>query len=196
MPVKAKHIAYAVGFLILLQGAYLIYIKNWSNLFVVALAFSLTTLPFFLARRYDYKVSWKIQAGIAVFLFSTLVLGEIHRFYDEIKWWDLAVHFLAGLGITFIGYRILFRMVYEKVISATPLAHTLFTSFGTLAILAIWEIYEFGIDTLGWAEGKMQPSNTDTMLDLVVGLIGVLLVSIPGYYFLSQQSREMRSREI
>jgi hypothetical protein len=193
---QAKYAAFIVSVLIFLQGIYLVYRGDWSSLYVAGAALLFSTLPFLLFREYDFKVSWKIQAGIAAFLFATLILGEIHRFYTEILWWDMLVHLLAGIGLTLIGYRILFRLVYEKAISATPVIHTLFTSFTAISILALWEVYEFTIDTLGWAENKMQPSNTDTMTDIVVGVIGILLVSLPGYYFLSKQNREMKSKEI
>lgn len=103
----------------------------------------------------------------------------------------MVIHAAAGAGLTIIGYRILFKLVHEEVISTTPVIHTLFTAGVAFSILTLWEIYEFIIDQLGWAANKMQLSNFETMTDLIVGLIGIVFFCIPGYIILKNQGHEI-----
>jgi uncharacterized membrane protein YjdF len=60
----------------------------------------------------------------------------------------------------------------------------------TLAFGAIWEIWEFIMDTLAGAylTKPLQQGNTDTMLDLITDLCGGLIIALIGTYYLKRKS--------
>jgi hypothetical protein len=51
----------------------------------------------------------------------------------------------------------------------------------------LWEILEFAVDQL--LNTNMQPSATDTMLDLIVGLIGALVSALSGYRYVQYNDK-------
>jgi uncharacterized membrane protein YjdF len=60
----------------------------------------------------------------------------------------------------------------------------------TLAFGAIWEIWEFTLDTLAGAylTKPLQHSNTDTMIDLITDLFGGLIIAALGTFYLKRKS--------
>ena len=61
---------------------------------------------------------------------------------------------------------------------------------------AVWEIYEFLIDMTDLAEGAMQPSNADTMYDLIVALAAAGIVCVFGYRYLKYNEKNLAAEMI
>ena len=74
---------------------------------MIGVTLVLTIIPFVVHRRYGIVIGDRIQLGIVGFIFVTLFLGEVARFYSEYPWWDVALHAFAGVGLTLIGFGIL-----------------------------------------------------------------------------------------
>jgi signal transduction histidine kinase len=184
-------------FLILfVSGASALWSQNWSNLFVIALTIALSALPVYLHRQFQIRISSKLRFGMVVFLFSTLFLGEVNHFYDTYQWWDAALHFTAGLGLTIFGFVLLKEIYNHSELRSTPAMTSFFAFCFTGMAAAVWEIYEFLIDMTDLAEGAMQPSNADTMYDLIVALIAAGIVCVFGYRFLRYNEKNLAAEMI
>lgn len=160
---------------------------DWAGLFIVAQAFGFSLIPTFLKSFYDIRTPHFLQAGVAIFMFATIFLGESGGFYDRFWWWDLIWHTLAGVAFGLIGYMILILTYRKQNVVLAPLFTSIFAVSFSLCASVIWELLEFGIDMA--FKTNMQPSLTDTMTDLFVALIGALLSAQSGYRYLQFSER-------
>jgi hypothetical protein len=191
-----RKIANAALFVVLFgAGAIALYDQNWSNAFVITVAILLGALPYFLRKKYGIKLSRKLNFGILLFLFSTILLGEVNYFYEKFAWWDMVLHVVAGLGLTVFGFIILNSIYSQSELRSTP-GMTAFFAFGFTGMVAVvWEIFEFAVDTL-IESSNMQPSNTDTMQDLIVTLAAALVVTYFGYRHLKYREKNLTGEMI
>lgn len=148
----------------------------WTNLFVVAFGSLIIVVPHVLHRWYGFVMPARLHVGIAAFVFSTLVLGEIEHFYKTFVWWDLMLHFVAGAGLTIFGFTMLRAVYSQSALNSTPTMTSLFALSFTALVALLWEGYEYAIDSLGWSKNPMQPSNADTMQDMLVALLAAIVV--------------------
>jgi|SRR3989344_3070127 len=104
---------------------------------------------------------------IAIFFLNTLAM-KFH-WYFSIWWFDMPMHFLGGV---FIGLLSLAIFPRRPVLTAF---------LGVLAIGALWEIFEFSLDTFI----TYNPHNLlDTLSDIAFDLTGGLSAAL---YFLSKK---------
>ena len=131
-----------------------------------------------------------------LFVFASLFLGEIQRYYELIWWWDVSLHATSGLLFGILG----FLLVYvfnenERVdISVRPRFVALFAFVFAIAVGTIWEVFEYGMDQVfGLRMQKPRlgdPSGlTDTMWDLIFDMIGALLISAFGWRYMIRDER-------
>jgi len=118
--------------------------------------------------------------GYYVFLFCSSYLGSIASFYLHYKWWDSAVHLYKGIYIGGVGITLI-KVFIRKSATENISRWIIFLFVVSLSVTAsiLWEVYEFLGDR--WVTHTMQRGgNTDTMLDLLAGLLGGLLIAIYG----------------
>jgi hypothetical protein len=170
--------------------------KDWTGVFVVAQAIIMSFLPYLLKRWFDIYTPYPLQVGIVFFMCSTLILGEIADFYNMFWWWDLILHFVASVGITLVAF-IFLRIFFDRTeLQSSAFFSTVLAISTSLAAAVAWEIYEFLIDMFFTTDTPMQPSNTDTMTDLIVAVAGAILVGFFGYRYLKWRSRGVISKVI
>lgn len=169
---------------LLVQGLYFIWTGSWSEVFVVLVAVTFSLLPYVISHYVAIKPNQTILTGIVTFVFCTLVLGEIYKFYSVFLWWDIFLHAIAGVGLGLLGYVWLYNLRQEQTIETRPVLYSVMIFCASTTILTLWEVYEFCIDQLHLSENKMQPSLNDTMVDISVGQIGVLVICVGGYLLL------------
>ena len=138
---------------------------------------------------------------IVVVLFS--ILGSGFKFY-RFFWWDLLVHFTAGMCLTSIGFGI------AKGVPNLKLKHILIFSFMfALSSHVIWELFEFTCDqifgsnmqrwhfdpslpdTYGRIITKRTPGVIDTMTDFIANISGATLMCL-GYLFWYKDSKKSK----
>jgi len=178
-------IKYFVLGVLLCIGLFKVYESSWATVFIVFQAFLFSLVPTLIRKLYGIRTPHLLQAGVAIFMFATIFLGESAGFYERFWWWDLLWHTLAGFGFGLIAYMVLIIVYRRQNVALAPLFTSLFAVTFSLGMSALWEILEFLIDlTLGTT---MQPSGHDTMTDLIVGLFGALASVIAGYRYLYSQ---------
>lgn len=189
---KSSIAEYVIGsmqtLLIIITGYYALQM-DWSNFFVASQAALISFIPNVLFKYYNIFTPLLLRTGIVFFMFSTLILGEMQGFYDTYKWWDALLHGTAGIGLTLIGYILLLIFFRERNYTYTAVLTSFLAFSFTMAFAVLWEIYEFIIDLFYETNLPMQPSNTDTMTDLIVTLIGAAFVSFSGFRYLTWKER-------
>ncbi|MDP3339798.1 hypothetical protein [Frigidibacter sp.] len=156
---------------------------NWSLAFIAAATFLLSLAPILFVRRIGVQLPMSFFAGIVIFIYATIFLGEAFDLYERYSWWDVVLHGGSALGFGLIGFLFVFTM-FEGDRYAAPAWAMAFIAFSfAVTIGALWEIFEFFMDqTFGL---NMQKSGlVDTMWDLIVDVIGGSFGAFSGFLFL------------
>ncbi len=174
--------------------------KSWITLFVSSLSLLLTFLPNIIQKTYKIKLPIEIQIIIVLFIYGALFLGMARDWYRQIWWWDSVMHGFSGIALGFTGFLILYTLHKSNKLQASPFLIVLFSFCFALAMGALWEIFEFGMDH--FFERDMQRARFsieeikdygstrlviyDTMWDLILDSLGALIASIAGYIYLKK----------
>lgn len=186
-------IALQIGILIVTASA--LFQANWLLAFNGACILLLSFAPAIIEHRLRTPLPIELTLVTVVFLYAAFVLGEVRDFYENIWWWDLALHGLSALTVGVIGFLAIyvFYMTRRIDIAAGWIATISFAiavSVGTL-----WEIFEFLIDH--YFEFTMQKSGlTDTMTDLMINAVGAAIAAVIGYFYVYGQDSLLGRRLI
>jgi hypothetical protein len=171
---------FQVAILVLLTGS--LAERRWFVSFLAALCFFLTFLPAIIARRLKVLLPIKFSLFTCLFLYASFALGEVREFYHRYWWWDVMLHSLSAIVLGMTGFLVVYTFHMTRRIKMAPVYVAVFSFGFALTLGTLWEIFEFGADTmLGM---NMQKSGLeDTMTDLVVDALGVLLAAWVGYHY-------------
>lgn len=180
---------YTMRVLVAVAATIFILKGDWASAASTILIFLLMFFPAHLKERHRLYLPFTLELGIVGFIFITLFLGHIQRFYDHIPFWDKFVHFQSGLLLGATGYIFVYILNEQKTskLDLTPGFVSVFAVAFSLAIGVIWEILEFAADyafAIHWQDGL-----SDTMWDLIVNAIGALIISIAGYFWMHHHKR-------
>lgn len=180
-----------------------------SNIFLSSLVIVLMSVPRFLKSKFKLVITNSVEILVLVFLFASITLGFVHNFYEDINGYDKIVHAVSGFVIALSAFEAIhiYNQNSKKYVKLPAIFVSIFAFTFSITLLVVWEFYEFLIDTLTFnltlSASNMQRymwENTyllfpqdygllDTMLDLIVGAIGSLIICILGYHFLKKQER-------
>jgi len=184
-----------------------------SNIFLGILAIIIFSLPWILESRFKFDIPNYLEITILSFLFFAIVLGNIHGLLETVKGYDKFLHAVSGILISVIGYEIILSYNQSKTREnqLKPGILSIFAFCFSITLLVIWEFYEFAVDTIAyninndtsrnmqryqWLNESLiypQPYGLmDTMLDLIVGSLGALLVSFIGWRIILYQQKKKR----
>lgn len=173
-------IGLSIVFIVFMAVLFIYYLtKGDSSRWQVALGGILASaLPLLLLKLKENPFNIPIIIGYYLFLFCSLYLGSISSFYLHYEWWDSMLHFYKGIYIGFVGMALFKRLIPAKVRNDVSKG-VLFLFVLSLAVLAsvLWEIYEF-VGDLTFTHTMQRGGNNDTMIDLLTGTAGGLLVSM------------------
>lgn len=181
--------------------------RNWSFLFPLLLALSLIPAlgaailrqnfetvglslaalffilaPFVLQARLNFYMPRVFSFGLALFVYATLFLGEVNRFYYDVWWWDIMLHSSSGFAFGLIGLILILLFLRSRKIIEQPLLVAVLAFSFAQAIGVLWEIFEFTGDQLLGTD--MQKSGLiDTMWDLIVNVVGAFIAALIGYFY-------------
>ncbi len=119
---------------------------------------------------------------VTIFIYASLFLGEVHKYYTKFWWWDLILHSTAGITFGFLGFFIMYILHREKKIATSPILIALFSFSFAVAIGSIWEIFEFSMDNV-FALNMQKSGLRDTMWDMMVNSGGALITAVLGYFY-------------
>lgn len=165
-------------------------------------------LPSIITHKWSIPIPDFIYVMYYVFLYCAVFLGEVMSFYYRVAHWDTILHLFSGAMLTALGL-ILVRLLTQSDrlgIKLSPFFVVLFAFCFSMALGALWEIYEFTIDSI--MKLNMQKYLTeagevligrealmDTMTDIICDFIAGLMVSVAGYISLKKQYYKEASQE-
>lgn len=128
------------------------------------------------------------------FLYCAIFLGEVRSFYYAVPHWDTILHTMSGAMLGALGFSMIaiFNNAERIPLNLSPVFIAVFAFCFALALGAVWEIYEFTMDSVfGTNMQKYMLDNgtaligqvalQDTMKDIIVDAIGALVMSTIGY---------------
>lgn len=128
------------------------------------------------------------------FLYCAIFLGEVRSFYYAVPYWDTILHTMSGAMLGALGFSMIaiFNNAERIPLNLSPVFIAVFAFCFALAMGAVWEIYEFTMDSVfGTNMQKYMLDNgtaligqaalQDTMKDIIVDAIGALVMSTIGY---------------
>lgn len=152
-------------------------------------------LPSILERKFRFELPSLLYGFYIVFLYCAIFLGEVRSFYYLVPQWDSVCHFCSSMMMGFFGLMVVTILNRDRhlAVSLSPFFVCLFAFCFSVALGAIWEIYEFTADGLFGmnmqkfmlADGTVLTGHAalaDTMKDIIVDVLGSLLASTIGYF--------------
>lgn len=149
---------------------------------IIILLFS--ALPAIIGRKLRITLPVEVDLVITTFLFMHFILGEAADYY-RFFWFDIMLHSLSGIIIGLVGFVIIYFFLYTRRIETNPLLVVVFSVSFSLAVGALWEIFEFLID-LSFGFNMQKSGLNDTMKDLIVDFFGACIVGIGAYRYLTK----------
>lgn len=162
-------------------------IQNWVLAILILVIAALITLPRVIGKWSKVVIPPRLEVYIIAFLYATLFLGELKSYYAMYWWWDVVIHTSSGLAFGVVGFILLYILYKAEKIKTSPKTIAMFSFVFALAIGALWEIVEFGIDNL-FNNSHMQASLSDTMWDLIVDSLGALFSAVVGYLYIKSET--------
>jgi uncharacterized membrane protein YjdF len=133
----------------------------------------------------------QFQLLAIAFIFASLFLGEVGGFYTRFWWWDIVLHTGSGFLLGIIGFLLVHVLnETEKIgVYLKPGFVAFFAFLFSVGTGALWEIFEFGMDSLvgmNMQKGMLGDESglTDTMFDLMVDTLGALVIAVLGFKYL------------
>lgn len=161
---------------------------HWGTVFLAVTAAVFMLLPFVLQVTFSFYLPRVFSFFLALFVYGTLFLGEVHRFYYGVWWWDIMLHTASAFAIGLIALMIIRFNVSRKTVQAKPVLLSIFAFSFAIMIGALWEIFEFSGDQL-FGLNMQKDGLVDTMTDIIVDTVGALVAAVIGYFYLSPKAQ-------
>ena len=177
--------------LVLVAAGIYLWWGDWQSSAGAVLIFALMLAPSILKGRYRLYLPFALELGVIVFIFLTLFLGGVARFYDWVPFWDKFLHVQSGLLLGAAGYVLVYILNEHKRIhlNLSPGFVSFFAVTFSLTIGVVWEIGEFTADSFLKTTFWQEPGISDTMWDLIADGVGALIMSVAGYFWMYRHKR-------
>jgi len=156
---------------------------HYSLAFVALVTLALSLAPVIFADRFDIQLPVHFFAGIVVFIFGTVYLGEAFGFYEKYWWWDILLHGGSAMGFGLIGFIFVFILFEGDKYAAPHWALALIAFCIAISIGVVWEVFEFAMDQM-FGMNMQKSGLIDTMWDLIVDIIGAGVGAMAGFAYL------------
>ena len=150
--------------------------KYNSNILIFLSYYVIVFVPI-ICRKLKLKVNSIIELIYLLFVIVACLCGSILHFYGLIYWFDSFTHYVSGMLTALLGFILLIR--FDKLDKKSYLFNITYIIFVSLAVAALWEIFEFTADNVlgGDAQKVLETGVTDTMKDIICAFLGSILIS-------------------
>lgn len=134
--------------LIVLTLVRAVFMRQFENVFVCALALMLFALPVLLEKWLAIDIPPLMEGVIYCFIFAAEILGEINSFYTIIPGWDTMLHTINGFLVAAVGFCLvdLFNRAERFTFRLSPLFLAIVAFCFSMTVGVLWEFFEFGMD--------------------------------------------------
>ncbi|MCL2355173.1 MAG: hypothetical protein FWC68_04830 [Oscillospiraceae bacterium] len=185
-----------VRVLLVIAFIYYIYKHNLKLARFVGIVLILTFLTLLLDSVFDIKIDAVGSVLYITIILMGIYLGSGLKFYDKFPWWDLVLHFIAG--ISFVSFGVAFA---QKADDLSKFAILFFSLTFSVFLHTLWEITEYLVDRFSksdhqrWqkasssrnhiSEKAVQPAGlVDTMHDTIACMVGAILACAVWWFVL------------
>ncbi len=200
-----KYLRYFFILLTSVVIGYNVYLAQWETFWSAVMTLLLFMLPTVLEKRNAITIPTSLQIIILLFIFASMYLGEIHRYFYRYRWWDRMLHTASAVILSYSGFILIYSMNkdYKVDVKLRPKFMALFSFCFAIMVCALWEIFEYTVDAIFGVD--MQKARNlekvygffdtrlgvkDTMKDLIIDAIGAYVVSLIGYFHLKRKKDE------
>lgn len=147
---KATNKFSLVAFLIIYILSFAAFINSlilgdWFKISLAFVALILYFVPLILKKFLNILLPTMLEIVYYLFIFASLILGEVFAFYGPYPHWDIVLHFLSGFILAGVGVSIINIAAKGK----TPRWLILVFAFCfSMTLGAAWECVEFSFDQL------------------------------------------------
>lgn len=192
-----RRVSYALQSILIVGLIAEIWSQQWFNAVITTAIILLTFSPVLLEKKFHVYIPPEFVLLSIAFVFASLFLGEVHGYYTRYWWWDIALHTGSGVLLGIVGFLLVHVLnETEKIgVYMKPGFVAFFAFLFAVGIGALWEIFEFSMDSIFGMNMQKEmlgdPSGlTDTMWDLIVDTLGALVISVLGYGYIKTAKNE------
>ena len=167
-----KKLIISIYLIFLIYYIYLqIKFKQYIKLIEAVASILILFTPLILNKIFKIKLKEYIKVIYYYFFFLAFIIGFVFGFYYKTLYYDLLMHFLSGL---------LSAIVLNEYLKISNKKLKYFITFSIiLSLSTCWELLEFLSDIILKTDHQHKISgSTDTMSDLLVCIIGVIIYFI------------------
>jgi len=187
-----KRLSVLIQTLLCVGMASLLWQREWAAAAFTGMIIFLTLIPLLVHKRFHVFIPPEFELLAIAFIYGTLFLGEVEGYYTRYWWWDILLHASSGFLLGIVGF-LLAHILNEQErvdVNMHPGFVALFAFFFAVCMGAIWEIFEYAMDSLVGTNMQKPMLNdpsglTDTMWDLIVDALGAVVIAVMGYGYLS-----------
>jgi len=182
-------ILYVIIFVSFFSGAIIASLQgNWDSVALAVISMALFASPFLLRKQTKIYIPTLFSLFISLFLYATLILGQLEQYYQKFWWWDSMLHAGSGIAFGLTGLMVILIFFRLGKIAAPRGILCLFAFCFALSIGLLWEVFEFiGDQLLHTNMQQLQTGVVDTMKDLIMDTIGAFIGSVIGYFYLGSK---------
>ncbi len=121
---------------------------NYENLFYCSLALVLFLVPAFFEKNLGIDIPNILEGIILLFIFASIILGEMGNYYTRFPLWDTLLHTLNGFLCAAVGFGLVDILNRNEKIKfrLSPLFLALVAFCFSMTIGVLWEFFEFSMD--------------------------------------------------
>jgi len=159
---------------------------------LILLAVGISLVPSLVQRNYNITLPFELDLLITLSIFLHTFLGEGLDFYSRYWLWDKLLHVYGSAVFALLAFTIVYTLHYTRKLRLTLPLIGLFTFAFSMAMGAMWEIAEFGVDNIFGSQS--QHGLADTMIDLINDFAGGLAAAGLGVVYVKYSNPETRRR--
>lgn len=121
---------------------------NYEAAFMCLLVMFLLILPLIIERRFNIELPSVLEVIVMLFVFASLVLGELGNYYIKFSHWDTILHTVNGFLCAAVGFGLVDILNRnEKIkLKLSPIFLAVVAFCFSMTIGAVWELFEFACD--------------------------------------------------
>ncbi len=121
---------------------------NYENLFYCSMALVLFLVPPFFEKNFGIDIPNILEGIILLFIFASIILGEMGNYYTRFPVWDTILHTLNGFLCAAVGFGLVDILNRNEKIKfrLSPIFLALVAFCFSMTIGVLWEFFEFIMD--------------------------------------------------
>ena len=192
-----------IGFILfgLVMAVYNFFNSTLYYVLLSAVSILFAFIPAWVYKIFRLKPVYSLTFLSDLFCILAFTVGMVFHGYTTLPGFDKFVHTLSGVFFALVGLALYYILKPDRAMrkSDGPQVIVFSVSFAML-IAVVWEIFEFAINLVLHNDPQkvLETGVNDTMLDMIVCLVGALFLAVCMYFYYQKGKKEffMRTFEI